>query len=138
MLPVAPLEVSASAAETEPVPVSSAVPEAMHRVQKCASCGFPISEGRTLCLDCEKKDSEKEQHGQEHQIDQQRDEPHELEETEECNLVAVPSMPVEEEFVPAFLSKPGPVRESWLANQVNLLALLVLIVGILLAVVVFR
>ncbi len=31
------------------------VPEAMRRKQKCASCGFPVSEGRTLCLDCEKK-----------------------------------------------------------------------------------
>src|SRR5271170_3567744 len=33
------------------------IPEAMLRVQKCAFCGFPVSEGRTLCLDCEKKDS---------------------------------------------------------------------------------
>jgi putative methionine-R-sulfoxide reductase with GAF domain len=37
-----------------PVPV----PEAMLRVQKCAACGFPVSEGRTLCLDCEKKNSD--------------------------------------------------------------------------------
>src|ERR1700674_3643953 len=47
----------------EPVPVAelkpASVPEAMLRVQKCASCGFPVSEGRTLCLDCERKDSEK-------------------------------------------------------------------------------
>ena len=35
------------------------VPESMLRVQKCASCGFPVSEGRTLCLDCEKKEREK-------------------------------------------------------------------------------
>jgi putative methionine-R-sulfoxide reductase with GAF domain len=34
---------------------SASVPVAMLRVQKCASCGFPVSEGRTLCLDCEKK-----------------------------------------------------------------------------------
>ena len=32
------------------------VPEAMRRVQKCSSCGFPVSEGRTLCLDCETLD----------------------------------------------------------------------------------
>ena len=37
-------------------PEAAAVPEAMLRVQKCPSCGFPISEGRTLCLDCELKD----------------------------------------------------------------------------------
>lgn len=86
------------------------VPEAMRRVQKCSSCGFPVSEGRTICLDCEKK----------------RDS----------------SMPSEElgpvEFVPAFLSSPAPPKESWLADHVNLLAIVVLIVGILVAVVVFR
>ena len=133
-----PLGISSSAAVAEQLPGAAPLPEAMHRVQKCASCGFPISEGRTLCLDCEKKDSEKEQPGQEPEIDQRRDEPHELKENAECDLVAALSAPVEEEFVPAFLSKPGPVRESWLANPVNLLALLVLIVGILLAIVVFR
>ena len=31
------------------------VPTAMLRIQKCATCGFPVSEGRTLCLDCERK-----------------------------------------------------------------------------------
>jgi putative methionine-R-sulfoxide reductase with GAF domain len=36
---------------------STPVPVAMLRVQKCASCGFPVSEGRTLCLDCERKSS---------------------------------------------------------------------------------
>src|SRR5208282_4855512 len=40
-------------------PAPAAVPEAMLLVQKCASCGFPVSGGRTHCLDCEKKDSEK-------------------------------------------------------------------------------
>jgi hypothetical protein len=29
----------------------------MLRIQKCATCGFPVSEGRTLCLDCERKSS---------------------------------------------------------------------------------
>src|SRR6266436_4172727 len=43
----------------EPELKPASVPEAMLRVQKCASCGFPVSEGRTLCLDCEKKDTEK-------------------------------------------------------------------------------
>ena len=43
------------------VPVSTpkpvAIPEAMLRVQKCASCGFPVPEGRTACVDCEKKNA---------------------------------------------------------------------------------
>src|SRR5450631_2796965 len=42
-----------------PQVVPASVPEAMLRVQKCDSCGFPVSEGRTLCLDCEKKASDK-------------------------------------------------------------------------------
>jgi hypothetical protein len=40
--------------------------------------------------------------------------------------------------VPAFLANAGPVKESWLSNHVNLLAAIVLILGILVAVVVFR
>src|SRR5580698_3499976 len=45
--------------ESEPATIApAAVPESMLRVQKCAACGFPVSDGRTLCLDCEKKNSE--------------------------------------------------------------------------------
>ncbi len=86
------------------------VPESMRRVQKCSSCGFPVSEGRTICLDCEKK----------------RDS-------------STPSAePISADFVPAFLSSSPPPKESWLADHVNLLAILVLIVGVLVAIVVFR
>ena len=28
---------------------------AIANLKKCAACGFPVSEGRQLCLDCEKK-----------------------------------------------------------------------------------
>ena len=87
-----------------------AVPDAMLRVQKCASCGFPISEGRSLCLDCESKRGRPSEPGD--------------------------SMP--EEFVPNFLASVVPKEESWLANHVNLLAVVVLILSILVAVVVFR
>ena len=94
---------------SETVP-SSPVPEAMLRVRKCDSCGFPVSEGRTLCLDCEsKKDRQAE---------------------------SSESAPAE--FVPAFLADSPPPEESWLANHVNLLAVLVLILSAAVAVVVFR
>jgi len=43
-----------------------------------------------------------------------------------------------EEIVPAFLSNYGPAHESWFANHINLLAIVVLIVGVLVAIVVFR
>ncbi len=86
------------------------VPEAMRKVQKCSSCGFPVSEGRTICLDCEKK--------------------------QEISLPSSEPAPVE--FVPAFLSSSPPPKESWLTDHVNLLAIVVVIVGIFVAIVVFR
>jgi hypothetical protein len=118
-VPVAPAqEISVSApqpvtieeppAEPEPAPVP--VPEAMLRVQKCASCGFPVSEGRNLCVDCESK--------QRNQSD------------------STEIMPAE--FVPTFLSSQKPVDESWLSDHVNLLAVLVLVLSIVVAIVVFR
>jgi putative methionine-R-sulfoxide reductase with GAF domain len=143
----------------EPVPVlkpdPASVPEAMLRVQKCASCGFPVSEGRTLCLDCEKKDTEKtafekkrreQKQGEiEQQIEQQKIEQkvYQGEQKQEALSDSVASAATSvsatpEEFVPAFLANAIPPRESWLADHVNLLAVVVLILGILVAVVVFR
>jgi uncharacterized Zn finger protein (UPF0148 family) len=126
----------------------------MLRVQKCGACGFPVSEGRTLCLDCEKKDTEKKnfekkQREQEqseiaqrqiaqHQIEQQETKPGEPEQGALSDAPSVSATPTPEEFVPAFLRNSAPVQESWLANHVNLLAVFVLILGILVAVVVFR
>ncbi len=111
-------------------PEAAPVPEAMLRVQKCPSCGFPISEGRTLCLDCELKDiarkaREKEQGGIAHGEPEQETPPDS-------------AAPMANEFVPAFLANSVPVQESWLANHVNLLAIVVVILGILVFVVVFR
>jgi putative methionine-R-sulfoxide reductase with GAF domain len=96
----------ASQGEVQDVPV----PEAMARVQKCAGCGFPVSDGRMYCLDCEKKEGK----------------------------LSASSEPVAVEFVPSFLTSSTAPEESWLANHVNLLAIIVLIVGILVAIVVFR
>ena len=92
------------------MPSAQAVPEAMRRVQKCSSCGFPVSEGRTICLDCEKKQG--------------------------SSVHSAESVPAE--YVPAFLASSAPPKESWYSNPVNILAILVLIFGILVAVVVFR
>ena len=116
--PPAPVEAAAVAKPVEPAAGSKAVaespaeavPEAMRRVQKCSSCGFPVSEGRTICLDCERK----------------RD------------STASSDQPVPAEFVPAFLANSPPPKQSWLGDHVNLLAIVVLILAILVAVVVFR
>ena len=159
---ISPPEPAAAPVGLEPVP--AAIPEAMLRVQKCAACGFPVSEGRTLCLDCEKKDTEKkdfeekprekaqgqaeqhpiEQHRiEQHRIEQQKTEQQEIKQSEHeqdasSDSTGASAAPMPEEFVPAFLANPAPVKESWLANHVNLLAIFVLILGILVAVVVFR
>jgi hypothetical protein len=130
------------------LPSPAPVPEAMLRVQKCASCGFPVSEGRTFCLDCEKKsDEEKKQRASEPvntKVAEQKLEtasaaaveslsPDPLHDAEAASAQSEPG-----EFVPAFLANAAPVKESWLANHVNLLAVIVLILGVLVAVVVFR
>jgi hypothetical protein len=102
------------------------VPEALRRMQKCASCGFPVSEGRTLCLDCDKKNELEMERGEVKKPKSER------------NTSSALAAPKPEEFVPAFLANAVPVKESWLGNHVNLLAIIVLILGILVAVVVFR
>jgi putative methionine-R-sulfoxide reductase with GAF domain len=99
-----------SALFQESEPQAVAVPEAMRRVQKCVSCGFPVSAGRTLCVDCENKS-----HG------------------EGKSAETIPP-----EFVPAFLASSPPPSESWLANHVNVLAVIVLVLSIVVAIVVFR
>ena len=104
-------QLAASPAETAPQ-LASPVPESMRRVQRCSSCGFPVSEGRTLCVDCEQK--------------------------RERQPAAEEITPAE--FVPSFgmSASTEPVEESWLANHVNLLAILVLILSIVVAIVVFK
>ncbi|MGA2002847.1 MAG: GAF domain-containing protein [Terriglobales bacterium] len=116
-------------------PQSSPLPEAMLRIQKCVSCGFPVSEGRALCLDCEKKQADR-------KSDEKRPQEAKQAETALIKQDAAPAAdaspaPVYED-IPAFLANSMPVEESWLSNHVNLLAILVLIAAILVAVVVFR
>ena len=130
-----PRPYSGSPAAASPVssPSPAAVPDAMLRVQKCASCGFPVSEGRTLCLDCEKKipagripRTSRLSSSEAKSRNRNKPPPH-----------ASPG-PAPEEFVPAFLVNAASMQKPWLANPVNLLAIIVLIVAILVAVVVFR
>lgn len=102
----------------------ASVPEAMRRVQKCASCGFPISEGRTICLDCEKKNGNEIQTATQTKTDD--------------STTADGAMSADEN-IPAFLANAQPFKESWLSSHLNhLLAILVLVLGVLVAIVVFR
>jgi hypothetical protein len=137
----------------------------MRRVQKCATCGFPVSEGRTFCLDCEnlerlKLEAEKKARQKAStnvQIQASPSEargpspinPGEAQTTSpaetsppEINVIADPSadsrpLPSPEEILPPFLSNPQLLEESWLAKHVNLLAFLVLLAAVLVAAVVF-
>jgi putative methionine-R-sulfoxide reductase with GAF domain len=118
---------SANPTEAVETPLATVVPEAMRKVQKCASCGFPVSEGRTLCLDCEKKQGERGDRGQ--GAAQTRTK------SDESGEARGPSL---DENLPAFLANAAPFKESWLSNHVNLLAILVIILGVLVAIVVFR
>src|SRR5579862_4621891 len=130
------------------LPSPAPVPEAMLRVQKCASCGFPVSEGRTFCLDCEKKTDDEKKERTREQLNTKATE-QKLEPASSATVENLPPDPLRDasvaspqsgpdEFVPAFLANATPVKESWLANHVNLLAVIVLILGVLVAVVVFR
>jgi len=128
-----------------PQPPPTPVPEAMRRVQKCATCGFPVSEGRTMCLDCERAEREKrdreKKEAEKKRLERQQAETKQLESAsgEKEEEPAGPSSALApDEILPPFLANSMPVEESWLANHVNLLAILVLIVGILVAIVVFR
>jgi len=40
-------------APPEATPSEPARPPELDKIRKCGACGFPVSEGRTLCLDCE-------------------------------------------------------------------------------------
>jgi hypothetical protein len=48
----APESIAPAAAEA---PESLTVPPVLRNFKKCATCGFPISSGRTLCVECEDK-----------------------------------------------------------------------------------
>jgi putative methionine-R-sulfoxide reductase with GAF domain len=129
-------------------PVADSVPEAMLRVQWCGGCGFPVSEGRTLCLDCEnldieKKDSEKKDFEKKQRAQAQSEiEKQEIKQSEQQGTSVDPasdsSVRIPEEIAPAFLVNSPPPQKSWLANPVNLLAIVVVILMVLVAIVVFR
>ncbi|MFZ0772187.1 MAG: GAF domain-containing protein [Candidatus Sulfotelmatobacter sp.] len=44
-----------SGAQAKPSTESIAVPRGLRNLQKCQACGFPVSQGRTFCVECEEK-----------------------------------------------------------------------------------
>jgi hypothetical protein len=51
----AALRTQASTAPTPEAPGSIAAPPVLRNLQKCEACGFPVSQGRTYCVECEEK-----------------------------------------------------------------------------------
>ena len=122
-----------------PIDQDTPLPETILHVQECAACGFPVSEGRTLCLDCDKLDRVKRESEKKQGETEQETRPLETKLQEnENDLPTEPSTALAPDEIPPFLANALVVKESWLANHVNLLAILVLVLGILVAIVVFR
>jgi hypothetical protein len=92
-----------------------------------------------LCLDCDKLDRAKRESGKKQAETEQETRPLETKLQEnENDLPTEPSTALAPDEIPPFLANALVVKESWLANHVNLLAILVLVLGILVAIVVFR
>jgi hypothetical protein len=104
-------------------PSPASTPESL-RGQKCSGCGFPVSGGRTLCLDCEQnREAEKDELRQSGGA---------------AGLRVSEPQGATDELLPAFLSGAKPVKQTWFSNPVNLLALAVVILGVAVIIVVFR
>jgi hypothetical protein len=51
----AALQTSPGAGRSDASSASIAVPPMLRNLQKCQACGFPVSQGRTFCVECEEK-----------------------------------------------------------------------------------
>jgi hypothetical protein len=60
----APVQTPATANQAEDASQPVAVPATLRNFQKCQACGFPISQGRTFCVECEEKRWQDQRHSQ--------------------------------------------------------------------------
>lgn len=75
-------------------------PQELVKIGKCEACGFPVSEGRTLCLDCEAS-----------------------------RLSGASSAPLASSQTPAFLSQFGARREQgWLGSHIYTIGTVLIVV----------
>jgi GAF domain len=49
------MQAQASTAQADESTAPIAVPPVLRNLQKCQACGFPVSQGRTFCVECEEK-----------------------------------------------------------------------------------
>lgn len=77
-----------------------AQPQELDKVRKCEACGFPVSEGRTLCLDCEA-----------------------------ARISGESLAPLASDQAPAFLAKVGaPKRQGWLGSHIYTIGTVLIVV----------
>lgn len=128
--PVESLAASASEASSVPETVASAsLPQAVDHIHlhQCRACGFPVSEGRTLCVDCEEKQ------------DQNTDQSPPVGQPARAEAIEADGhVPDDDDALPAFLANAAPVKESWVANHIPLLATVAFVLAVLIAFVLFR
>ncbi|MFZ0816712.1 MAG: GAF domain-containing protein [Candidatus Sulfotelmatobacter sp.] len=60
----AALRTQANSAPTPEAAESMAAPPVLRNLQKCKACGFPVSQGRTYCVECEEKQWRTQRHVQ--------------------------------------------------------------------------
>jgi hypothetical protein len=60
----AALRTQANASSTPESAESIAAPPMLRNLQKCKACGFPVSQGRTFCVECEDKEWRNQRHAQ--------------------------------------------------------------------------
>jgi putative methionine-R-sulfoxide reductase with GAF domain len=93
---IAPAETAA----LETKPPEPIRPQELDKIRNCEACGFPVSEGRTLCLDCEA-----------------------------ARISGDRPAPLASSQLPAFLSKFGtPQEKSWLGSHVYTIGTVLIVV----------
>jgi putative methionine-R-sulfoxide reductase with GAF domain len=96
-----PVAVTVTPAEPEPDHAKSepARPKELDKIRHCEACGFPVSEGRTLCLDCEA-----------------------------ARISGERPQPLASSQAPDFLTKFGsPKKQSWLGSHIYTLGTVLII-----------
>jgi putative methionine-R-sulfoxide reductase with GAF domain len=105
--PDPPLIASVETTTPEPKPPEPVRPPELEKIRNCEACGFPVSGGRTICLDCEA-----------------------------ARLSGESPAPLASHQVPAFLSQFGsPKEKNWLGTHIYTIGtvLIVLLTVVLVA-----
>lgn len=110
-----PLLETADSTKTSESPAKMEAAATVLSLKKCVLCGFPVSEGRTLCLDCEKKQK-----------------------ASGAPTAAAPRESAAPLFSMGAGNEGGEEKQSWLSQHRVLVSVIAVVVLILLALLVLR